>query len=329
MTVAHEDPGRAALHLARAASFAPSPHNSQPWFFVEEGHDQGFEVHADTKRRMPLTDPNGREMVIACGAALLNVRIAVRRLGFQPVVDILPEPAEQGFLARVGFGAHVAATVEEELLARTVRQRHTHRGPFGPEAVPEGLLSDLRDQARAEGATLQVLDGSEKVRLLARLVNSAERADRVDLWRAEELAHRVGPDGVPVEVCRAHPDLTLLAGRDYLGLSRRRTVPEHSRGAGTGIVAVLCTPYDHRADWLLAGQALQRVLLYAAGHGVMAGFHTQPLERPHLREELRREVTAGRHPQMVLRLGRPPQIRSTRRRPVSEVLTRGPVPFRQ
>ncbi|MFC8431869.1 Acg family FMN-binding oxidoreductase [Streptomyces sp. NPDC057253] len=329
MTVTGGKPGRAALHLARAASFAPSPHNSQPWFFVEEGHDRAFEVHADAGRRMPLTDPGGREMVIACGAALFNVRTAVHQLGFRPVVDVLPELADQDFLARVGFGAHAAPTGDEESLARALPLRHTHRGPFGPEPVTEALLADLRDQARAEGAILQVLDVPEKAALLARLVDTAERSDRADLWRAVELAHRVGPTGVPVTACRAHPDLTLLAGRDYLGLSRRYTVPERRRGAGTGIVAVLCTPYDQRADWLIAGQALQRVLLCAAGHGVMAAFHTQPLERPDLREKVHRRVTVGRHPQMVLRLGRPPYVRSTLRRPLSQVLTHGPVPLRR
>ncbi|WP_020139550.1 Acg family FMN-binding oxidoreductase [Streptomyces sp. 351MFTsu5.1] len=327
MTVTGGKPGRAALHLARAASLAPSPHNSQPWFFVEEGHDRAFEVHADAGRRMPLTDPGGREMVIACGAALFNVRTAVRHLGFRPVVDVLPEAADQHFLARVSFGAHATPADDEESPARALSLRHTHRGPFGPEPVTEALLAELRDRARAEGAVLQVLDVREKVELLARLVDTAERADRRDLWRAVELAHRVGPTGVPVGACRAHPDLTLLAGRDYLGLSRRYTVSERRRAVGTGIVAVLCTPYDQRADWLLAGQALQRLLLHAAGHGVMAAFHTQPLERPELREEVRRTVTAGRCPQMVLRLGRPPHVCPTPRRPLDRVLTQRPAPL--
>ncbi|WP_020123408.1 hypothetical protein [Streptomyces canus] len=284
MTFTGGTPGRAALHLARAASFAPSAHNSQPWFFVEEGHDGGFEVQADPGRRMALTDPDAREMV-------------------------------------------AAATQEEESPAQAMPLRHTHRGPFGPEPVTEELLSDLRDQARSEGVILQMLDVPEMVGMLARLVHTAERAVRADLWRAVEPAHGVGPTGVPVAACRAHPDLTLLAGRDYLGLSRRYTVPERRRGAGTGIVAVLCTPYDHCADWLLAGQALQRVLLCTAGHAVMAGFHTQSLERPDLREEMRRWVTAGRHPQMALRLGRPPHVRPTLRRPLRQVLTRAPVPL--
>ncbi|MFE1841051.1 hypothetical protein [Streptomyces sviceus] len=92
-------------------------------------------MHADAGRRMALTDPGGREMVIACGAALFSTRIAVRHPGFRPVVDVLPELADQDFLARVGFGAHAATTGDEDLLVRAMPQRHTHRGPLGPEPV--------------------------------------------------------------------------------------------------------------------------------------------------------------------------------------------------
>jgi len=328
MTVTGGKPGRAALHLARAASLAPSPHNSQPWFFVEEGHDHGFELHADRDRRMVRMDPGGREMVIACGAALFNVRVAVRHLGFRPVVDVLPDPGDPDYLARVGFGAHAPVTDEEELLAGAMFHRHTHRGPFGPEPVSGDLLDALREQAGVEGAFLQVIDSSEKLETVTDLVRGAEQADRADLWHTVELGRCVGPAGVPVEACRPHPDLTLLAARDYLGLSRRRTVPPRRQGIGTGTVAVLSTPYDNRADWLLAGQALQRVLLYAAHHGVMAGFHTQPLEHPEPRGELRRNVAAGRYPQMVLRLGHPRIIWSTSRRPPTEVLKHAPVAVR-
>ena len=329
MSVTHEKPGRAAQHLARAAASAPSPHNSQPWFFVEEGYDQGFELHADGGRRMVLTDPGGREMAIASGAALFNVRIAVRHLGFRPVADVLPDPGDPDYVARVGFGAHAPATDEEELLAGAMFHRHTHRGPFGPEPVSEDLLDALREQARAEGAFLQVIDSPEKLEVLSDLVRIAEQSDRADFWHTVELGRCVGPSGVPVQACRPHPDLTLLAALDYLGLARRHTVPTRRQGSGTGAVAVLSTPYDNRADWLLAGQALQRVLLYAAHHGVMAGFHTQPLEHPELRAALRRHVAAGRYPQMVLRLGHPLVVWSTPRRPPTEVLTRRPVPARR
>ncbi|WP_405876491.1 hypothetical protein [Streptomyces sp. NBC_00005] len=82
---------------------------------------------------MILTDPGGRETVIACGAALFNVRIGVRRLGFRPAVDLLPEPGNPAHLAHVGFAAHAPSTPDETLMARAIAHRHIHRRPFGPE----------------------------------------------------------------------------------------------------------------------------------------------------------------------------------------------------
>ncbi|MFF7527415.1 Acg family FMN-binding oxidoreductase [Streptomyces pseudovenezuelae] len=324
MSVTYDKPGRVALHLARAASLAPSPHNSQPWFFAEEGHNQGFEVHLDGGRRMPLTDPLGREAVIACGAALFNVRVAIRQLGFRPVVDLLPAPGDSSHLAHVGFAAHLPSAPEEELLARAMPHRHTHRGRFGAESVADTLLAELHEQARAEGATLQIVDDPDQLALVAELVRTAEDAHRADFGHVTELERRVGPYGVPVEACREHPDATLLPGRDYLSLARSRLLSARNRGRGTGTVVVLSTAHDHRQDWLRSGQALQRVLLYAAAHEVMAAFHTQPLELPALRARLRAEFTAGRYPQVVLRLGRVPQPRTwrTQRRPLVQVLTR-------
>ncbi|WP_181808840.1 Acg family FMN-binding oxidoreductase [Streptomyces shenzhenensis] len=328
--IPYRNPGHAALHLARAASLAPSPHNVQPWFFAEVGHDRGFELHADTGRRLPLTDPDGRQAVIAVGAALFNVRIAVRHLGFRPVVDVLPVSGRPEFLARVGFGAHAPVTRGEARLVRAIGQRRTHRGRFASGALSESLLDDLCAQARAEGAELQPVDSTDRLELLADLVRGAEDRHRTDPGHAAELARCVGPWGLPAEVCLGHPDLTLLAGRDYLGLAHRYTVPVRSRGVGTGSVLVLSTPRDGRADWLRAGQALQRVLLYAAARDVRAAFHTQPLELPALRNELRTWFTPRRFPQMVLRLGHGAPTARLPRRPLDGLLVHesAPVPGR-
>ncbi|MFI6409421.1 Acg family FMN-binding oxidoreductase [Streptomyces sp. NPDC050548] len=320
MSVSYEQHGRAALHLAHAASLAPSPHNSQPWFFAEEGHDHGFEIHADRGRRLALTDPGGRETVIACGAALFNARIAVRKLGFRPAVDLLPETGNPAYLARVAFAAHVPATYEEALMAGVMAHRHTHRGPFAAEPVPEELLDDLREQARAEGAALQVVEDPDQLDRLADLVRTAEDVHRADRGHTAEIAGCVGPAGVPVEACLYHPDCVLLSGRDYLGLVRQFAVPPQKWVSRTGTVAVLTTPYDTRTDWLRAGQALQRVLLYAEAHGVRAAFHTQPLEVPAVRAEVRTGIAFGRFPQLVLRLGHTNQTWATSRRGPAETL---------
>nr|WSY51037.1 hypothetical protein OG999_13555 [Streptomyces sp. NBC_00886] len=328
MSLAYEQRGRAALHLAHAASLAPSPHNTQPWFFVEEGHDHGFEIHADRGRRLVLTDPGGREAVIACGAALFNARIAVRNLGFRPAVDLLPETGNPAYLARVAFAAHAPVTYHEALMAGAMTHRHTHRGPFGTERVQEELLDDLREHARAEGATLQVVDDPDQLDQLADLVRTAEDVQRADRWHTAEIAGCVGSAGVPAEACLYHPDCVLLAARDYLGLVRQFAVPPQKWVSRTGTVAVLTTPYDTRSDWLRAGQALQRTLLYAEAHGVRAAFHTQPLEEPAVRAEVRTGIAFGRFPQMVLRLGHTSQTWATSRRGPAETLLRSDMPVR-
>src|SRR5437588_11255882 len=65
---------------------APSIHNTQPWRFRLAGGT--FELYADTSRLVSGADPTGRELVISCGAALLNLRIALRQVGFDAKVAL-------------------------------------------------------------------------------------------------------------------------------------------------------------------------------------------------------------------------------------------------
>jgi len=87
------------------------------------------------------------------------------------------------------------------------------------------------------------------------------------------------------------------------------------------VLAVLSTAHDRRADWLRAGQALERVLLVATAHGLRASLLHQALEWPDLREQLL-PGTDGRkaHAQMVIRLGYGPEGAATPRRPARQAM---------
>jgi hypothetical protein len=61
--------------LATAGS-APSLRNSQRWQFRLTPHS--IALVADRERRLPATDPDDRELRIACGAALFGLRPALR-----------------------------------------------------------------------------------------------------------------------------------------------------------------------------------------------------------------------------------------------------------
>jgi antitoxin (DNA-binding transcriptional repressor) of toxin-antitoxin stability system len=139
-----------AGYLVEVTARAPSVHNTQPWRFTVTG--QAIDLYADASRQL-LEDPAGREMIISCGAALFGLRLAIRSLGYQPEIDLFPEPARRRLLARVRAGRPVAVTPEERAMLRAVPHRHTHRGAFEPGPLPSGLLARLRDDAEAEGAT--------------------------------------------------------------------------------------------------------------------------------------------------------------------------------
>lgn len=87
-----------------------------------------------------------------------------------------------------------------------------------------------------------------------------------------------------------------------------------------GTVAVLTTSTDRPEDWINAGQALQRVLLFLTSCGLAVALHTQPLEVPQLRDFIRFQFCGGARPQMLLRFGATGQTAASVRRPVEDVL---------
>ncbi|MEU6809949.1 hypothetical protein ABZ920_13305 [Streptomyces sp. NPDC046831] len=310
MSVVTAPPGHASTYLARAAVTAPSAHDTPPWLFVADG-DRGVELHADADRRL-LAGPHGRDMVISCGAALFNVRLAMRHLGFKPVEQPFPDPRDPAFLARVAWGAYARPTPDEERMYGALRRRLTVRGPFLPDPLPSALVGALREHANEEGAGLHLVDDSTGRRDLAELVRAGEDAHRANPERSAHPSRwsrrltRTRSDGGPADVGLLHPDRTCPAERDYAALTRMYPTPPRRWPARTGLVAVLGTDRDDPPAWLRAGQALERVLLAAAARDVVAAFHTQPLELPPLRDRMRQTLSAGEYPQMLLRLGYAP-----------------------
>jgi nitroreductase len=317
-----------ARYLIATAARAPSVHNSQPWRFRVSA--QAVELWSDPGRKVH-NDPIGREMLISCGAALFGLRLAVRSLGYQPVVELLPDPASLRLLARVAIGGAMPVNPLERQMLGAVPRRHTHRGAFAAGPLPTGLLAGLQNDALAEGAELALVGDGLPFDRLARIVAEAARRGDTDPSAQAEVRKwtRVpsspARDGVPATSLAAPP-----SGRAPRGRLRQRDfdlgrgLARLPGGADENAVppaatAVLLTPGDRRADWLHAGQALQRLLLHAASKWVFASLHTQPLEDPVTRVLIRDTLTLPGHPQMLLQLGRATSAASTPRRPASDL----------
>jgi nitroreductase len=306
--------------LVGAAVAAPSVHNTQPWLFRVD-HEQ-IQLFADTSRHLQAQDPDGRALLMSCGAALLNLRLAAEHHGHTSEVTLLPDPDQPDHLATVDLSGHISPTGMVDELVAAIPHRHTNRMPYEDRPVPPAVLDAMRVAAEQEGAAFYpVTEPGERRRLVDLIHDADATADpRIEAearaWTGVDAAR---PDGVPADAlgpipsspATPHRDLApgrLIAGRGF-------AVFEHDP-----TLAVLTTGHDDRRSWLVAGQALQRVLLVATIEGLVATFANQPLEAPGLRWLVRDPDRPIGFPQMLLRLGYAPAAPATPRRPLEDVI---------
>jgi nitroreductase len=324
---AFRDQCRAMLQWA---ILAPSSHNTQPWLFrIAEDH---VDLFADRSRALPVVDPDDRELLMSCGAALFHLRVTMAHFGHDAETELFPDPNEPDHLARVRRGSEHSRGELEERLFHAITRRRTHRGPFDGSAIAPGVLNELSKEASEEGVTLVPVTEAADRAAVADLVAEGDRIQMHDRRFRRELAawlrgnHSHRNDGIPGYAMGMN-DVVAATGPLVVRLfdlgdgSARR---DRALTEGSPALGVLLTEGDAEPQWLAAGQALARVLLDAESRGIRASYLNQPVERPELRNELRSAVQQHQMPQLVLRLGyasdRP---RPTPRRPVEEV-TLGP-----
>jgi hypothetical protein len=307
---------RAAVQAVRA----PSVHNTQPWRLRLT--PDSLEVHADWSRRLSVLDGHGRQVLMSCGCALLNARVAIAAAGRTCRVERVPDPAHPDLLARVVLldEPPAGSAPSTDTLARldaAVGARRTTRTPFTGDPPPAGLLVSLVGAAADEGAELAVLDVSQG-RTATRLSRRADEVqDAVPGYRLELAAWTGGDvgrtDGVPVSALPPRtgrgPDtrgMGLLTGQD---------------DPTTGALMVLGTRHESQLEWLRAGEALERVLLELTAAGFAASTLMQVIEVAETSVALRAGLGLVMHPQALLRVGRAAEVPATRRRRLVDVLS--------
>jgi nitroreductase len=318
--------GEQVDRLLTTAGRAPSLHNSQPWRFRLTPH--AIELHADPERTVPVADPDDRELRVACGAALFNLRIALHGLGVRPLVTILPDRSRPTLLAIVRAGGHKPATPDQQRLLRAVPLRHTNRHPYSDVPVSTMEQYALRRAAQEEGGWLHVVERPQRTALqrIAKRAHDAQTSD--PLFRAELERWTTRPpsdaSGVPPTASGPPPepqDRWVL--RDYTGGSGRPRVGGKDFEADP-LIGVLSANLTGPEAEIQAGQAMQRVLLTATAEGLATSFLSHVVEVPQAREELRRLIGAARPPQVVLRIGHGWPVPATPRRSSVDLLETEP-----
>jgi hypothetical protein len=314
--------------VTKFAALAPSVHNTQPWHFTADGHT--IEVRAEVERLLHVLDPNARQLHISCGIAIEFARLAVRALGHDCVVRLLPHgtDGDPTLLATLTVGHPLPTTPAERRLIDAIPRRYTDRGPYDATLIAPSVLARMREAAAERGCWLRVLDRAGDRTTTAMLIAEAEDIETSDQEFREELAawRRTSPacDGVPVQAAQPWDDgvVSDVRLRDFLGRGHpapadMTTPPSVERD----LLVLLGSDDDTPLGWLRTGRALALVLLNLTADGGTSQPLGPVVDVPATRSRLQRSLGLLGHPQVLLRVGYGHGAPTAGRRDVDDLLT--------
>ncbi len=314
------------IFLLNYALLAPSEYNAQPWLFCVQ--DESVAIYADSTRSLPIVDPQGRELIISCGAACYNLRLAARHFGYHSLMECCVDNEQTGLLARLSFGAKQPATAQEDRLFAAIVHRQSNRSIYEARDVAPEEIQRLQASAGQEGTWLELVQDAQTRKTISDLIVAGDRRQWADKRFRHELAAWVHPreggnvDGLPASVHAkgSFREMTSPFLVRTFDLWREEAARDRQLAAGAPLLAVLGTFNDTPGDWFMAGMAVERILLEACASGLQTSFVNQPIEVPSLRSWLCRALGRRDFPQMVLRIGYGKPAPWTPRRSVRDVL---------
>lgn len=308
--------------LIRYATLAANGHNAQPWNFAVEG--QTIELHPDYTRRLPVVDPQDRELWISLGCALENLLIAARAVGYAAEVRY-PE-AEAVIRIRLTSDAP-----QESPLFGAITRRQSNRAPYNGQPVPTAELDELAGLPLEAGVRLRLITAPSELGRVAEYVREGTVTQYGDKAFVDELMHWLrftqkealaGLDGLYTR-CSGNPEVPRWLGQLFVG----GATPEQQAEADTQKlrsapqVVVIGSTAEDKAAWVRTGQVYERLALTMTTLGIQSAFLNQPIEAASLRSAFQSAVNLGEAaPQLLLRFGYANAMPTSLRRPVEQVL---------
>lgn len=274
-----------AKTIVDAATWAPSGGNAQPWKFVYT--DGRLFVFHDIHASYSFLDYNSFGAYVAIGAALENLCIKSRAIGFEPLVDITPVETSRPLIAVVSFKKlemPVHSALEQgiaiRLTNRNIAQRIALEGTFY-----DHLKASLNDY----DATLEIVDDAAMMQELGDILAGTERlvlmhprghydAFNKELrWTEEEnLQKRDGIDVATLGISKGEVSAFRIANDSGAISFLRDTVRggtafkkmAHKAVAAASALGIITMPAYSEKNFLLGGMALERAWLEANLKGV-------------------------------------------------------------
>jgi hypothetical protein len=294
----------------------------------------------DPERRLPATDPFGRQIMMGAGAFLELLAMAAEKIGYRADIQLFPEGESVSQtlvkpVARIRFSKEGAIAVSP--LFEAILKRRTERGAYDP-AIPiaETQLATMEDSVRGMSVRIGVEgrvrgDMPDRARLggIRRIVRDGWRVEMTTENTFMESMRLMRIGGAEIDRHRdgiAMPSAAFLAA-DKLGLFNRSVYPGADSmaiksqlqrfddlTASTPSYLWLITNTNTRAAQIEAGRAYARLNLAATLLGLAMHPNEQALQEfPEMASnyqaihELLAPGQAGATVQMLARLGTLPK----------------------
>ena len=262
--------------ILEIAVFAPSGENCQPWRFIVRGNR--LEILNIPERDSSLYSWGQRASYIAHGALIENIRIAAPNFGYNPKINLFPDPGNSLLVAQISFEQ---MSPKKDNLFDFVKTRTTNRKPYKNTVLTVDQRREFDTIAKnIERGRLVFLGDEQKKKVVAQAAAGNERIlfenssmhkffyDHITWTEKEDREKNIGfyiktfelPS--PAEkMFKLAKNWKLLQVLNRIGFSKlivKQNAKVYASGAAFGAVVM---PSNSAEDFVLAGMLFQRMWL--------------------------------------------------------------------
>ncbi len=308
--------------LVRYATLAANAHNAQPWKFAIK--ENAIEIHPDYARRLPVVDPNDRELWISLGCTLENLLVAAHAAGYAPVVTY-PDAAD--FI-------HIRLTADTPRtspLFSAILVRQNTRSEYDGREVKSADLDQVRALALEPGIELHFVTNRAGMETVLEYVNHGNLLQYFDKAFVGELIQWLrfnkrealtSLDGLYMRAT-GNPEAPRWLGQMFVASTQpqQQADTDAKKLRSSPGAVVIASSTDDKSTWVRAGQIYERMALLMTSLNIKTAFLNQPIEITAVRSQFGSAVGLGASlPQLLVRFGYADMMPRSLRRPVEQVL---------
>jgi len=308
--------------MIRHATLAANGHNTQPWRFAVT--ERTITIHPDYSRRLPIVDPDNRELWISLGCALENLLLAARAAGYAPEVAY-PEAADSIHVSLTSDTPHKSSLFD------AIPLRQSTRSEYDGQRIEGESLDQVKALPLEPGIAVHFVTSRDGLETVLEYVSEGNLSQYTEEAFVDELVRWIRfnkkealatLDGLYTR-CSGNPEVPRWLGRFFVTRTspRKQADADARKLRSSAGAVVVASESDDKLAWVRTGQVCERLALKMTSLNIKLAFLNQPIEVTGLRPQLQSAMGLGASlPQLLIRFGHAKAMPQSLRRPIEQVL---------